>query len=490
MLRYIAKRVLLFIPTLVIITVIGFAISVNAPGDPVERMMSAAGSTGELGSQSQGQIDQKKYWKQKLGLDLPVFYISLEKLSYPDTLYRIYDKNEREALCRLLDQYGNWNEIAAYYKRLNSLYASLVAFNPGVFNLEQYDKNIITENFNTIKFEALSLKSAWQEPVIYSKLTSIRKLMNGYAFLDQFKEQLDSASMAYKNIKLRETGWKNYFPAMHFYGNNQYHRWLFGDGGIYSDGILRGDFGTSYQTKDDVSKTIFGRIGWSLFFTLFSVIIAYLVSIPIGVKAAQKRGQRFDRISSVVLFGMYSLPNFFVAILLLMLFANPDVLDIFPASGVKPSEGYPDDANLFEKIWLSLPHLVIPLICYSYSSFAFLSRIMRGSIIENIGLDYIRTARAKGVTENAVVWKHALKNSLLPIITIFAAVFPAAVGGSVILETIFTIPGMGLEAYNAITYQNYPMIIAVLTLTSVFTLIGYLISDILYAAVDPRISYS
>jgi len=489
MLRYIAKRILLFVPTLVIITVIGFAISVNAPGDPVERMMTAAGSGGEVGTQSASQIEQKKYWKQKLGLDLPLFYFSLAKFSYPDTLYRIYDKNEREALGRLLDQYGNWEQISVYYQRMNTLYTSLLAFDPAVFDLEQYDRNIINENFNTIKFEALSLRSAWQEPVIYSKITSIRNLVRGYSFLNEFGSQLDSVSAAYKNIKLYEAHWKNYFPAIRFYGNNQYHRWLFGDGGIYSNGLVRGDFGTSYQTKDAVSKTIFGRIGWSLFFTVVSVIIAYIVSIPIGVKAAQNRGGRFDRVSSVVLFALYSLPSFFIAILLLMLFANPDVLDIFPASGVKPNEGYPEDANFFEKMWLSLPYLVIPLICYSYSSFAFLSRIMRGSIIENIGMDYIRTARAKGLTEKAVVWKHAFKNSLLPIITIFAAVFPAAVGGSVILETIFTIPGMGLEAYNAITYQNYPMIIAVLTLTSVLTLIGYLISDILYAAVDPRIAY-
>jgi peptide/nickel transport system permease protein len=490
MLKYVIKRILLFIPTLLVITVIGFAIAVNAPGDPVERMMSAAGSAGELGSQSASQQEQKKYWKQKLGLDLPVFYFSLEKLSYPDTLYRIYDKDERAALGRLLDQYGNWPRIAEYYRRLNELHARLSAFNADVFDLGQYDKNIVNENLNTVRFEALSLKAAWQDAVVQSKLTVLKTLVKGYPFLAEFEAEVNAAAAAYKDVRENPTAWKSWIPSVHFYPHNQYHRWLFGDGGVHSEGIIRGDFGTSYQTKDAVSKTIFGRIGWSLFFTLVSVIIAYVVSIPLGVKAAENRGKRFDRVSSVVLFALYSLPNFFVAILLLMLFANPDVLDLLPASGVKPSEGYPEDAGVLARIWLTLPHLVIPLICYSYSSFAFLSRIMRGSVIENIGLDYIRTARAKGLPEKAVVWKHAFRNSLLPIITIFAAVFPAAVGGSVILETIFTIPGMGLEAYQAITTQNYPMIIAVLTLTSVFTLIGYLVSDILYAAVDPRITYS
>jgi len=490
MLKYIAKRVLIFFPTLIIITVIGFVIAVNAPGDPVERLMTAAGSGGEIGTQSAGQQEQKKYWKKKLGLDLPVFYFSLDKFSYPDTLYKIYDKNENEALHRLLDQYGNWPEISVYYNKLNEFYFKLLTFKIDTIQLKEQEVNSSNENLNTLRFEILSLKSSWQESIVLAKMTNIKKLIDNNFLKDKFQDDFFAISKLYENIKANTTIWKNYIPVLYFYKNNQYHRWLFGDGGIYSNGIVRGDFGTSYQTKDAVSKTIFNRIGWSLFFTLVSVIIAYLVSIPMGVKAAQNRGGWFDKISSIALFSLYSLPNFFVAILLLMLFANPDVLNIFPASGVKPSEGFPEDVSVFEIIKLTLPHLIIPLICYSYSSFAFLSRIMRGSMIENIGMDYIRTARAKGLTEESVVWKHAFKNSLLPIITISAAVFPAAVGGSVILESIFTIPGMGLEAFNAISGQNYPMIIAVLTITSVLTLIGYLVSDILYAMVDPRISYS
>ena len=115
---------------------------------------------------------------------------------------------------------------------------------------------------------------------------------------------------------------------------------------------------------------------------------------------------------------------------------------------------------------------------------------MRSSILETLPQEYIRTARAKGLSERAVIYKHAFKNALFPIITLFATVFPYAVGGSIILETIFTIPGMGLETYKAIQNQDYPLIVAVFTLTGVMTLIGYLVSDILYAVVDPRISFS
>ncbi|MGZ3863273.1 MAG: ABC transporter permease [Bacteroidia bacterium] len=489
MLKYIAKRVLLFIPTLIIITVIGFAISVNAPGDPVERIVTASSSGGEVGSQSASVQEQKMYWKKKLGLDLPVFYFSLSKLSYPDTLYKIYDKNESTALCRLLDEYGNWNEISVYYNKLEIFYKSLLRMKSDTLGLKPWEKVVLNNSITDLQFGVLTLKASWQQDVIKAKMKSINILVDSGSIYTMTRLDFAEICSSYESIKLKSTKWKNYIPVLHFYGNNQYHRWLFGDGGTFSSGIVRGDFGTSYQTKDAVSKTIFQKIGWSLFFTITSVFIAYLVSIPIGVRAAKNPGGRFDKISSVILFALYSLPNFFVGILLLMLFANPDMLDIFPASGVKPIEGYPDDASFFEKLKLTIPHLIIPLFCYTYSSFAFLSRIMRGALLENIQMDYIRTAYAKGLSHDKVVWKHALKNSLLPIITVFAAVFPAAVGGSVILETIFTIPGMGLEAYNAIAQQNYPMIIAVLTLTSVLTLIGYLVSDILYAVVDPRISF-
>ena len=166
------------------------------------------------------------------------------------------------------------------------------------------------------------------------------------------------------------------------------------------------------------------------------------------------------------------------------------MFSILPASGVKPAEGYPEGASFFECVKISLPYVILPLICYTYSSFAFLARIMRGAMVDVIEQDYIRTARAKGLTEKKVTWKHAFRNSLFPIITVFASIFPMAIGGSVILETIFTIPGMGLEVFNAITFQNYPMIIAITTLTGFLTLVGILISDILYAVVDPRISYS
>lgn len=495
--KYILRRIFIFIPTLVIITLLGFIISVNAPGDPVERMVVAAQSGGEVGSQTVNQIEQKKFWRKKLGLDLPIFYFSISSLAKPDSLYKVFDRNERESLERLIDLYGNWNEIHPYFRSLETFYTTLVSTKIDT-NVVAADKRaVVTENFNRVKFEVLALKSSYDDRVIEAKLSTISQIFNNYPVFERFKANINTIRQQYSNIKANETSWKNYIPKLNFYKNNQYDRWMFGDGNrltgknaIYTKGILRGDFGTSYVTKQPISDVIASKIGWSMFFALLSVLLAYLVSIPLGVKAAANRGSKFDRVSSVILFLLYSMPSFWIATLLLMTFANPDMFHVFPASGVKPATGYPEDASFWDQVTLSLPYIILPLICYTYSSFAFLSRTMRVSMIDVVGQDYIRTARAKGLSNRKVIWKHAFRNSLLPIITMFANIFPLAIGGSVILETIFTIPGMGYEAFYAIQNNNYPMIIAVLTIASFLTLVGFLISDILYAIVDPRISYS
>jgi peptide/nickel transport system permease protein len=483
--RYILRRILLFIPTFIVITLLSFIILVNAPGDPVERMMTSSQSSGDISTQSVAQKEQRNYWTHRLGLDLPVFYFSIHSLAEPDTLYRITDKSERKALSLMISQYGNWEDIQLYYLSELQLEDYLSRVNCGMLQ-DSVNCNEFKKDLSNIRFETAALKYASQERMIQSKINAIKKFFAKYS-LDQ--NPVEILRQNYGRITVNASSWKDYLPALSFHPNNQYHRWLFGDG-LLSKGLLQGDFGISYLSKQPVSKIISGKIGWSLFFTLFSVLLAYLVSIPIAIKSAAKKNSRFDNISSLVLFMLYSLPTFWVATLLLMTFANTDVLNIFPASGVKPVTGYPADANLLEKIKLSLPYLILPTICYTYSSLAFLSRTLRVSMIEILSQDFIRTARAKGLSEKAVLWKHALKNSLLPIITVFANVFPYMIGGSVILESIFTIPGMGSAIYTSIDAQDYPMIVAVFTLTGLLTMAGYLLSDLLYAIVDPRISFS
>jgi peptide/nickel transport system permease protein len=168
--------------------------------------------------------------------------------------------------------------------------------------------------------------------------------------------------------------------------------------------------------------------------------------------------------------------------------ANVEYLKIFPTSGLYTlgSENW----SFIERTWDRIWHLILPVACYTLGSFAFLSRQMRGSMLEVIRQDYIRTARAKGLKERVVVLKHALRNSLIPIITLLAGIFPSLVGGSIIIEQIFTIPGLGQLAFQALVARDYPLIMAELVIAAVLTLIGLLVMDIMYAAVDPRIAFT
>jgi peptide/nickel transport system permease protein len=134
--------------------------------------------------------------------------------------------------------------------------------------------------------------------------------------------------------------------------------------------------------------------------------------------------------------------------------------------------------------------MVLPLFCYVYSSFAFISRQMRGSMLQTLSQDYIRTAWAKGLSPRSVYWKHAIRNSLLPIITLIASIFPGLIAGSIVIEQLFTLPGLGMLAYEAQVIKDYPVIFTIMLFSAILTLVGYLVADILYAIVDPRISYS
>ena len=171
----------------------------------------------------------------------------------------------------------------------------------------------------------------------------------------------------------------------------------------------------------------------------------------------------------------------------IVFFGGGDFLDWFPVSGLH-SVGYETMSWLGQKMDL-LHHIILPLIIWTYGSFSALSRYMRGSMLEVIRQDYIRTARAKGLSERVVTYKHALKNSLIPIITMLANLLPLAISGSIIIESIFSIPGMGQMAFNAVLFRDYPIIMAVSTLSAILTLFGILVSDLLYALVDPRITF-
>lgn len=488
MLKYIVRRLLIFIPTLVVISLLAFVISVNSPADPVEQLARSASSDGSSNTESSASEKIKNEIREKLGLNLPVFYLSVLSQADCDTLHLIDSRGERESLNALSKQFGNWELAATFHEKLKK---NLVQINE-LANDSNYFKFQTT--LDELRFTNLSLLELTNPVLIESKLNDLTSGANAidHASLIISSNSIDSA---FKTLQKNSQKWLNYLPKIKFNGfNNQYHIWLLGD--LFTGknrertGVLRGDFGNSYSDNQDVSKKILGKFMYSFILVVISIVLAYLISIPLGVYSAYREGGAFDNISSIITFMLYSIPSFFVGTWLLYYFANPDHFMWFPTGGVKDPSTFEDSWSWWQKIQHQSPYFVLPIITYTYSSFAFISRIMKVSMLDVLNQDYIRTARAKGLSEYTVVTKHALKNALLPIVTLFANIFPAAVGGSVILESIFSIPGLGLEIYTAVISTDIPMIVAVFTITGVLTVVGYLVSDVLYALIDPRIKFS
>ncbi|HYM19617.1 MAG TPA: ABC transporter permease [Candidatus Kapabacteria bacterium] len=364
MFQYILRRLLLFIPTLFIITVVTFGISRLAPGDPAE-LKAGVGGEGTMRGNQQLNEEMIKQIRAQWHLDKPIWYWSIFS-------------DEKDANGKMLP--------------------------------------------------------------LLSRLT--------------FK-------------------WNG--------GDNQYILWVVD--------LLHLNFGKSFQDNRPVLDKVLERMPVTIFIGIVSIFLAYLISVPLGIYSATHENTTLDKASTVTLFVLYSLPDFWIGTMLIIFFGGGDFFAWFPNNGIHSMNSSPDDP-FFTRTLDFLWHMVLPIAVETYASFAFISRQLRGSMLEVIRQDYIRTARAKGLSEKVVVYKHALRNSLIPIVTLLAFILPGIIGGSIIIETIFTIPGVGQLAFQALSARDYPVIMAEFTLASVLTLVGILLSDITYSLVDPRIAFS
>jgi peptide/nickel transport system permease protein len=469
--KYFLKRILIFIPTLIAVSLITFVISLNAPGDPVETMLNR--NQGGEGQAAQKLAGEKAYMRQRseLGLDLPVFYFSLSNKTSSDTLYRIPKVSHREVLERIAFTYGNWCDVANYYKSTKN-------FEWELFNFKKTEES--ADILTRVKEYTNQLYLQHDESKIKNIFNNIEFEFNGNPVFKDLSGYFNSVRNSWEQIIHQQNPANRYIPVIHWYGfKNQYHRWL--------TNFLTGDFGISYQDKRPVSSVLPEAMANTMSLSLLSILIAYILAIPLGVTSAVNKGKRKEKVITTALFILYSLPTFWIGTMLVIYLCCGDYLCIFPAPGSPP---IPEDAPFFYKLGEWFYRMTLPLFCWTYGSLAFISRQMRGGMLTVIGQDYIRTARAKGLPEKKVIWKHSLKNSLLPIITLFASVFPLAISGSFVIEFIFQIPGMGKVSIEALNARNYPIIFSTMMFTAILTMVGNLIADFLYAVVDPRISFS
>ncbi len=257
----------------------------------------------------------------------------------------------------------------------------------------------------------------------------------------------------------------------------QYLDWLWKVG--------RFDFGRSFSDERPVTEKIIERIPVTLTINILSLFLVFLIAVPLGIRSALRQGSLFDNSLTVILFLLFAAPTFWLALLIMQLLCIR--FGLFPISGMVSLDF--EYYNFWQKLWDLGRHLFLPVTVSTLGSLAGISRYMRSSMLEVLKQPYIYAARAKGVPERRVIYKHALRNALLPIVTILGFAVPGLLGGSVIFESIFALPGIGRLFYEAVMMRDYPLIMAEVVLGAFLTMIGNLIADISYALVDPRIRY-
>jgi peptide/nickel transport system permease protein len=267
----------------------------------------------------------------------------------------------------------------------------------------------------------------------------------------------------------------------------------------WSFGFKAPDLGESFAKHRPVSALILEALPISLLLELLSIPLIYGIAIWTGIRAARARGELMDVGLGAFLLALFSLPEIWVGVAMIGFLTNREAyVHWFPSNGLHdiladgmtflphhtPGAGW-ERGWLLDTAW----HLCLPLICISYSGFAYLSRLQRGALLETLGQDFVRTARAKGLPERAVLYRHAFRNSVMPLITVAANILPGLIGGAVIVETIFGIPGMGRLFVDSANFRDREMIMALVLIASLLQLTGNLIADVSYAIADPRVTY-
>lgn len=466
MFHYLLRRLLLSVPTLLVISWVIFGLNKCAPGDPVTTIYGDDLTSGFDPERQSANYRQKA---ARLGLDRPGFYFTLTTTAYPDTLYRIFPPSRRLRLSLLAGQAGNWPLVSQYEKQLVAAlhHADRV---PDSLAQKTYLRRALSDLCLIEKVEYLDTARQF-----------VRTAVTGLPENPAFSKTLDSLDAAVSSLQsaVQTKGFPR--PALYWYGfDNQYHNWI--------AGFFSGHFGISLISKKAVSEELYTRLMPTLLLNGLAILLAYLIAVPVGVRMARYKNRPFDRYGKRLLLMLYSFPVFWLGSLLILCFATPDA-GLFWINGISVDPWSPGESFL---LWIGkhAGKLILPVLTLLVHILAVLTLQMRSSMIEVLDQEYIKTARAKGLSESVVYGKHALRNALFPLITIFSGVFPVIFAGALVIEYLFNFPGMGTKTQSAFMNQDYPVLYAILMIAAALTILGSLVADMLYAWADPRVRFS
>ncbi len=436
------RRLAWAVPTIAIILMLTFLLTRMTPGDPVlyELLRSE-----DIDQPLEISSDRYAQMSRQLGLDKPYFYFSILPSNVPSSV--VTD----QSVFRSMFQF--WAERCTNRTAAQTLIADF----HDVRNTQSS-----TDGMNMVI-------AHWQAQD-YSSTQHI-----------ELTDKERNLTTRVREVALHNRALLSYLPSVRWWGaENQFHTWL--------AKAIRLDFGKSRDSNESAALRLWYALRWTLVVNVLSIGIAYLLAIPLGMYRAHTRGSRFDRWSGLILNLLYALPVFWLGSMLVVFFSTSEYgswTNIFPSVGIWVS--YPGD-SFMQMMARNSGQLLIPVITLSTSLMAYISQQMRASAMEELHKTYVLHLRAKGLSENQVLWKHVFRNASFPLITMLAGVLPATLGGALVMEVICNIPGMGRLMFDSVLNQDWNLVMLVVLAGSLITVLGILLSDLAYAWVDPRIN--
>ena len=460
MLHYLLKRLLLALPVLWLLATVVFLLSRLLPGSfASERILQESGGFYSKSSEESRQAAYREYLR-KTGQDLPLFYFTVSASPEPDTLHLIYPETEQQLLKELSWRYGHWPAVATYYQHLKMF--ARVAPQAGDASYKEALETLLTQTA--------------PEQIIASTTELVETASPGIA-----REAALALKIRAKQLLQHQQQARYLLPSIHWHGvENQYHQWL--------TSVLRGSLGTSFRSGRPVHEVLLEAISNTWWLLLTSIVLAFLVALELSILMVRRKGEKWRKAVLPWLFLLDSIPAFVLALLLLVLLASPSFLQLFPVYGM----GYytSNGGTWSQRLSQQVQYMALPTLCLLLVNIPYLTNQCYRAIAAAAGSDYARTARAKGLSEQQVIRRHVLRNALLPVITILSDALPALVAGTVVIETVFAIPGTGRLLVESVLARDYPIIVAIVLIVAVFKVLSHLLADLGYGLADPRIRYS
>lgn len=462
---HIVKRLALGIPTLLIISSIVFFLSKVLPGNAGTYLLE---DNMRLETQAQMEVRQSIYneYMVRTGQNLPLFYLNLTSLAEPDTLYRVFPVSHQSLLQKLCFQFGNWLEIKDYYNAiLDFQKAENEYFRRNTGNIKSFI-------YSNLLFEKNTEESI--EHILQEIETNIQSTDNSNEY---YKDSFYSLKARYLIMKSSQNPYAKFVPTINWYGSeNQYHRWI--------TDLFKGDMGISLRNRRPVTENIGEALGVTLIMTTASLMFAWIVSFAIGIFINLPFGETSARPILSFLYFLDTLPLFLVSFLLLLTFSSNDFSGLLPSFGLG---NYELVENPLLRLFELLKHLALPIFCMTLVSLPYLVGQINRAIKETQKMEFVQTAMAKGLSEQVVLYKHILRNALMPLITVFTENLPSLIGGALVVEVVFAIPGMGRLLIGAVNGRDYTVVLGIVILVAIVKILSNILADVLYLFSDPRI---